>query len=138
MAPYDSAKENGTVGLLPVERIRIYNRLYFQRQLLVTVLQNWQAATTALAEFSERFEDFPDSADLGTQLVLPELDALRPVDLEEYLRLVATLIKRTDLTSSRIAFFDAECRAVLDGVKDEASLIQRTYELAHVPGGEKL
>ena len=42
MAPYDSAKENGTVGLLPVERIRIYNRLYFQRQLLVTVLQNWQ------------------------------------------------------------------------------------------------
>ena len=138
MAPYDSAKENGTVGLLPVERIRIYNRLYFQRQLLVTVLQNWQAAATALAEFSERFEDFPDSADLGTQLVLPELDALRPVDLEEYLRLVATLIKRTDLTSSRIAFFDAECRAVLDGVKDEASLIQRTYELAHVPGGEKL
>jgi hypothetical protein len=79
MAPYDSAKKNGTV-------------------LLVTVLQNWQAATTALAEFSKRFKDFPDSADLGTQLVLPELDALRPV----------------------------------------ASLIQRTYELAHVPGAERL
>jgi hypothetical protein len=52
MAPYESEKENGTVALLPVERIRIYNRLYFQRQLLVTLLQNWQAATLALAEFT--------------------------------------------------------------------------------------
>jgi hypothetical protein len=135
MAPYDSAKENGTVSLLPVERIRIYNRLYFQRQLLITVLQNWQLAITALAEFSERFKDFTESADLGAPLVLPELDTLRPADLEEYIRLVATLIKRTDLASTRVAFFDAECQAVLDGVKDEATLMQRTLQLAIVPGG---
>jgi hypothetical protein len=134
MAPYDSAKENGTVALLPVERIRIYNRLYFQRQLLVAVLLNWQSATLALAEFSERFKDFTESADLGTPLVLPELDTLRPIDLEEYRRLVATLIKRTDLAKSRIAFFDAECQMVLDGVKDEATLMQRTFQLENVPG----
>jgi hypothetical protein len=96
MAPYDSAKENGTVGLLPVERIRIYNRVYLQRQLLITVLQSWQSGTAALAEFTERFTDFPDAADLGAAVVLPALDTLRPVDLEEYLRLVASLIERTD------------------------------------------
>jgi len=133
MAPYESAKESGTVALLPVEHIRIYNRFYFQRQLLVTVLQNWQSATTALAEFSERFEDFTASADLGTPLALPELDTLRPVDLEEYLRLVATLIKRTDLAASRIAFFDAECQVVLEGVQDEATLMERTFHLANRP-----
>jgi hypothetical protein len=134
IAPYESAKENGTVALLPVERIRIYNRLYFQRQLLVTVLQNWQATTTAIAEFSERFKDFTDSADLGAPLVLPELDTLRPVDLEEYLRLVATSIKQTDLVRSRITFLDAEFQAVLEGVKDEATLMQRTFHLANIPG----
>jgi hypothetical protein len=134
MAPYESAKENGTVALLPVARIRIYNRLYFQRQLLVTILQNWQSSTTALAEFSERFKDFPASADLGTPLVLPELDTLRPTDLEEYLRLVATSIKRTDLAASRIALFDAECQVVLEGVPDEATLMERTFHLANLPG----
>jgi hypothetical protein len=96
MAPYQSAKENGTVGLLPVERIRIYNRVYLQRQLLITVLQSRQSGTAALAEFTERFTDFPNAADLGAAVVLPELDTLRPVDLEEYLRLVASLIERTD------------------------------------------
>jgi hypothetical protein len=46
--------------------------------------------------------------------MLPGLDALSPADLEEYLRLVATLIKRTDLIASRIGFFDAECQVVLE------------------------
>lgn len=126
------------MALLPVERIRIYNRLYFQRQLLVTVLQSWQSAILALAEFSERFKDFSESADLGSPLVLPELDTLRPIDLEEYRRLVATLIKRTDLARSRIAFFDAECQVILDGVKDEATLMQRTFQLENVAGEGKL
>jgi hypothetical protein len=135
MAPYESAKENGTVGLLPVERIRIYNRVYLQRQLLITVLQSWQSGTAALAEFTERFTDFPDAADLGAAVVLPELDTLRPVDLEEYLRLVASLIKRTDTALSRIALFDAECQAVLEGATDEAAFLERALRIRNLAAG---
>jgi hypothetical protein len=135
MVPYDSAKENGTVGLLPVERIRIYNRVYLQRQLLMTVLQSWQSGTAALAEFTERFTDFPDAADLGAAVVLPELDTLRPVDLEEYLRLVASLVKRTDTALSRIALFDAGCQAVLEGAADEATFLERALRIRNLAGG---
>jgi hypothetical protein len=37
LAPYEAAKENGTVAYLPTARIRIYNRVAFQRELTATV-----------------------------------------------------------------------------------------------------
>jgi len=125
MAPYEAAKENGTVGLLPVERIRMYSHLYFEREVLLGAFREWRSATTALADFTERFTDYPDDAQLGGSLVLPDMGALKPTDLDEYLRLVATLIKRSDMAASFVNLYSGSCQAILDGVSDDATLLER-------------
>lgn len=71
MAPYEAAKENGTLALLPVGRIRMYGHIYFFRQVVMDAPTEWRLASTALAEFTECFNDYPDDAQLGGAISLP-------------------------------------------------------------------
>jgi hypothetical protein len=58
---------------------------------------------------------------------------LRPTDLDEYLSLVATLIKRTDIPSSFLGYFSDECQAILDGAQDDVALPNRALQLKSGP-----
>jgi hypothetical protein len=44
-------------------------------------------------------------------------------ELSEYLTIVAALIKKTDLLNARLHLFDVECRAILNGVRNEDELV---------------
>ena len=41
LAPYEAAQQNGTIALLPVDRLRIYKRVAFARELLFTARDRW-------------------------------------------------------------------------------------------------
>jgi hypothetical protein len=124
LAPYEAAKQNGTVAYLPTARIRIYNRVAFQRELTATVREHWFDGFAALAAFNERYTDSSGSLEMGGVSTAPDLTKLSRAELVEYLSVVAALIKKTDLMIDRYRLFDRECRAILDGVRDEDELIR--------------
>jgi hypothetical protein len=124
LAPYDAAKENGTVAYLPTARIRIYNRVAFQRELAATAREHWFGGLAILAAFNERYTDSTGNLEMSSVSTAPDLVKLSRAELGEYLNIVATLIKSTDLLAARIRLFDIECRAILDGVKDEEALLR--------------
>jgi hypothetical protein len=124
LAPYEAAKENGTVAYLPTARIRIYNRVAFQRELMATVREHWFDGLAALAAFNERYTDSTGNLEIGEVSTAPDLKKLSRAELAEYLTVVAALIKKTDLMVDRYRIFDRECQAILDGVRDEDALLR--------------
>jgi hypothetical protein len=124
LAPYDAAKENGTVAYLPIARLRIYNRVAYQRELAATVREHWFGGLAALAAFNERYTDSSGNLEMSSVSTAPDLTKLSRTELVEYLDIVAALIKNTDLLTARVRLFDRECRAILDGVRDEDALLR--------------
>ena len=122
IAPYEAAKENGTVALLPSEDIRVYNRLALQRDFQIVDVREWNDSMRRLDSFEERFVD--SSGDRLFLNEMPSLDLARlyTANREEYRALVADVIKNTDIVTARVRLFDFQCRAVLDGERDENKL----------------
>jgi hypothetical protein len=124
LAPYDAAKENGTVAYLPIGRIRIYNRVAFQRELAATVRERWFDGLAVLAAFNERFTDSTGNLEMGGVTAAPDPTNLSRAELVEYLGIVAALIKKTDLLTDRLRLFDSECKAILAGAANEEALLR--------------
>jgi hypothetical protein len=124
LAAYEAAKDNGTIALLPTDRIRLYNRVAFQREMLVVVREHLFDGFADLSSFQERFVDSTGSLALGEVVVAPALSVLSAGELDEYRRLVAALIKKTDLYMARLRLFDLQCRAILSGVRTEDDLVK--------------
>jgi hypothetical protein len=124
LAPYEAAKENGNVAYLPIARIRIYNRVAYQRELAAAVRDHWFGGLAVLAAFNERYSDSSGNLEMGGVSTAPDLGRLSRSELAEYLSIVAALIKETDLMTARLHLFDRECRAILDGIPDEEALLR--------------
>jgi len=123
LAPYEAAKDNGTVALLSSQRIRLYNRIAFQREMLKTVYANWFEDLAAIGAFRRRFDySVSDSGPSGVQV---DIGVLSPVELTEYQALLGRLINRIEWMDMRLRVFGAQCRAILDGVRDERELFIR-------------
>jgi hypothetical protein len=125
LAPYEAAKENGTVALLATDRLRLYNRISYARDLTTTSRDLWYAGLAALASFRERYVDSAGSLGIGEIAKSPELGTLSATELAEYARMVSASIKETDLVRARLKVFDIECHAILDGARDEFDLIEK-------------
>ena len=65
LAPYEAAKQNGTVAWLAVERMRLYNRIAFARDLQATVRDHWFESLAARESFHEKFVDSAGALALG-------------------------------------------------------------------------
>jgi hypothetical protein len=124
LAPFDAAKANGTVAWLPVNRIRIYTRVVLARDLVSTMRDRWSQGLAALEEFQEQFVDSTGTIETGSVSEAPDLGRLTKPQLEEYLKLVAALIKRNDSFTHRLEILDFEFKQVVDGVADEDALVQ--------------
>jgi hypothetical protein len=135
LAPYEAAKENGTVALLPDHRIRIYNRVALARELAWTVRDHWFEGLSTLEAFHERFVDSSGNLSMGQVVTAPDLVSLSAADLTEYLTIVAALTKNTELLFARLYLVDTECRAILDGVRDEDDLLDK---ISRMPKGSIL
>jgi len=125
LAPYEAAKENGTVALLPTDRLRLYSRISYARDLTAASRDRWYVGLTALAAFRERYVDSAGSLGIGEVANDPEFVKLSATDLGEYLRLVSESIKETDLVGARLKIFDIECQAILGGARNEFDLIDK-------------
>jgi hypothetical protein len=123
LAPYEAAREKGTIALLSTDRIRIYNRVAFQRELAAVARDHWLSGLADISAFQERFVDSAGSLALGEVVVAPKLETLSPAELSEYLTIVAALIKETDALNARLHLFALECRAILEGVRNEDELV---------------
>ena len=124
LAPYEAAQQNGTVAVLPDNEIRLYNRVAFQRTLLIAQMQYWIRAIAALESFQQRFVDSKGSTEFGRIVTTPNLDDLSPEELSEYQKLIATLIKETDIILERLHIFDTQCHSILSGNRDENQLMK--------------
>jgi hypothetical protein len=125
LAPYEAAKENGTVALLPTDRLRLYNRISYARDLTGASRDRWYAGLTTLASFRERYVDSPGSLGIGEIAKSPDLGILSATELAEYAQIVSASIKETDLVGARLKIFDIECQAILDGARNELDLIEK-------------
>jgi type II secretory pathway pseudopilin PulG len=125
LAPYEAAKENGTVALLPTDRLRLYSRISYARDLTGASRDRWYIGLTALGSFRERYVDSAGSLGIGEIAKSPELETLPPMELAEYARIVSASIKETDLVRARLRIFDIECRAILAGARNEFDLIEK-------------
>jgi hypothetical protein len=123
LAPYEAAKEKGTVALLPTERIRIYNRIAFALQLAARVRDGHLDTLQAITAFHERYTDSTGNLQLRSVAPGPDLGALSPAELDRYLDLIAAAIKYVDLFSARLRLFDAEALAILHGATEESQLL---------------
>lgn len=124
LAPYDAAKENGSVAYLPIARIRLFNRVAFQRELAATARDHWADGLAAISAFNERYTDSTGNLEMGGVVAAPDITKLSRAELTEYLSVVAALIKKTDLLAARFRLFDRECQAILNGVRDEDALVR--------------
>ena len=124
LAPYEAAQENGTIALLPTDRIRIYNRVAYQRELLGEVRNHWLEGLAAISAFQERYVDSTGSLAVQGISIAPDLSTLTVAERGEYLAIVAALIKQVDMYVARLHLLDLQCRAILDGVRDEDELIR--------------
>jgi hypothetical protein len=69
---------------------------------------------------------------MGQVVLAPDLVSLTAADLAEYLTIVSALIKNTELLFARLQLVDKECRAILDGVRDEDDLLDK---ISKMPNG---
>jgi hypothetical protein len=123
LAPYEAAKDNGTITLLSSQRIRLYNRVAFQRDMLKTVYANWFEDLAAIGAFWRRF-DF-SASNRGPSVLQADIGVLSPAELTEYQALIGRLIIRIEWMDMRLRVFGAQCRAILDGVRDESEMFLR-------------
>jgi hypothetical protein len=121
LAPYEAAKENGTVALLSTQRIRLYNRVALQRELLRNVYERWFEDLAAVDAFRKRF-DYSFGSSVRGEI---DLAALSPAELTEYQALIGTVMSRVDWMIKRLGIFAAMGRAILDGARDDNDLARR-------------
>ena len=124
IAPYEAAKQNGTVALLSSQRIRLYNRVSLQHGFVMSALDQFQQAEAALNAFSRRFEYASGTHDMAHRRVyVADLGTLSPAELVEYQAAVARLLEATDYVIVRMQNLARQSRLVLDGADDENEII---------------
>jgi hypothetical protein len=133
LAPYEAAKENGTIALLSSQRIRLYNRLALQRELLRGVYDHWFEDLAAIDAFVKRF-DYSAGSSLGGNL---DLAALSPAELTEYQALIGTTLSRVDWMIRRMHLMAVLGRAILEGARDESDLVRAILGSPEVDPGAK-
>lgn len=129
LTPYEAAKLNGTVALLPLERIRLYGRIETMHEYLVTATTSWARALTDANAFKKRFNFAADSNGMGGVLDHADLSDLSSTELIEYQVLISKLLDAADFLISYLRMFDAECRTILDGARREDDLLEAIRRL---------
>ncbi len=124
LAPYAAAKENGTVALLSSEQIRIYDRVDSQLGFLLNAVGGFNEAMARVNAFNDRFDPAIDGFVFVQIGRVPDLARLSPAEVVEYQALIGTLINSTDQLTSRVGLFAIECRAILEGVRDDNEFIE--------------
>lgn len=126
LGPFEAARENGTIALLGLDRIRLYNRIASQHEFVALDLAEYRKSNRALSAFRKRF----DTASTYDRLLIitlpPDLAALSGAELAEYQQRIADALESIDQFVLRTRRLENQTRAILNGAHDESELIRAT------------
>ena len=128
LAPYEAAQSSGTVALLDERRIRLYNRLSFARQLMLTVRDRFDATAARLEGFQRRYTDAPGFMTLNAMTSAVDLRRLSNPELIEYRERIGDMIATTEELRARVDLFDLEARSLLNGATSETQMLEESIK----------
>jgi hypothetical protein len=125
LGPFEAAEADGTLALLPDERIRLYKRLAYQHEISVNDLEYYRQSIRALRAFRKRQDPSP-AYDKRLLFITPAADINRLTLQEriEYMSLIATALEAIDQFVVRMKRLDLQYDAVLNGARDESDLVK--------------
>ena len=115
---WTTAKESMLVALLPRWEAEMYSRLDLQHELLRGRINHWLEVRAELTEFEDNFDD-------GEPGSTPDLGRMSPDELHSYSVLLTKEVAARDDVTFRLNNFVRLDRAVLDGARTEAEMIEK-------------
>jgi len=121
LGSYEASKINGSLGLLGLNRVRLYGRIEFQQNLMLASFQHFYDSLADLRAFSDRFnrKDEPTQS----KVYQPNIAELSPSQLLEYQVILAKLIQYDRQYATQIARLKASHQLMLKGVDDLDTLV---------------
>ena len=115
---WTTAKESMLVALLPRAEAEMYSRLDLQHGLLRETISHWLEVTGEPKEFEDNFDD-------GEPGSTPDLSRMSAEELHSYSMLLTKQVAARDDVASRLDSFVRLDRAVLEGARSEAEMIEK-------------
>jgi hypothetical protein len=115
-AAWQTAKESQLVGLLQTPLADVYARFSWQHELLTNSVTAWIANGVEVTGFEDRFDSGPPST--------PDLSRMTVGELGEYSVLLSKNLALMDNMVYRLKLFDAQDRAILNGVRTDEDLLR--------------
>jgi hypothetical protein len=128
LGPFNAAKANGTVALLELGRIRIYERIEFQHTLVLDDFRQFYVAVNELRAFRQRFDLPPVKQPRGVTPV--DLTTLSTPQLIEYQALLGNAIQGNTLYGIQLRRLDSAYRAVLNGARNDDEVVEAALKEA--------
>lgn len=133
LGPFVAAQANGTIAVMSVERIQMYNRIAYQHQLMSEALDNYRRSMKELRAFRKRFNTKWASDNVLMGALPPDLEALSATELVNYRDLVADAIEASDMMVVRTRRFEVQTKAMLQGARTEMDLVRAATTDFDVP-----
>jgi hypothetical protein len=115
---WTTAKESMLVVLLPRAEAEMYSRLDLQHKLLQDRIDHWLEVKGELKEFEENFDD----AEPGS---VPDLGRMSAEELHSYSMVLTRDVAARDDVQFRLNNFVRLDRAVLEGARSEAEMLEK-------------
>ena len=116
LGSYQAAKSNGSVSLLDLNRVRLYDRIEFQQSLMLNSFQHFYDTLSELRAFADRFA-LKDEYVTG-KLTQPDIAKLSPAQLAEYQVLLAKMIQFNRQYATQLASLKLSYQLMLGGADD--------------------
>ncbi len=119
LGSYEAAKINGSVNLLGLNRVRLYDRIEFQHDLMLRSFHYFFDTLSEVRAFAFRF----DNVDLRGKLAQANIAQLSAPQLLEYQVLLAKLIQYDRQYANQLASNARSYQLMIDGVDDVETLL---------------
>jgi hypothetical protein len=121
LGSYEASKINGSVSLLGLNRVRLYDRIEFQHDLMLRSFHQFYDTLGELRAFADRFS-WKNEYTTG-KLAQPDIARLSPAQLLEYQGLLAKMIQYNRQYANQLAGLRLSYQLMLDGVDDLDTLL---------------
>lgn len=116
LGSYEAAKSNGSVSLLELNRVRLYDRIEFQQDLMLRSFHQFYDTLGEIRAFADRFN--PKDEYVSGKLVQADIDRLSPAQLVEYQVLLGKMIQYDRQYANQLAGLRLSYQLMLQGADD--------------------
>jgi len=121
LGSYEASKSNGSVSLLDLNRVRLYDRIEFQQGLMLRSFHQFYDTLGELRAFADRFSHKDEY--ITGKLAQPDIARLSSAQLIEYQVLLAKMIQFNRQYASQLAGLKLSYQLMLDGADDVDTLL---------------